>query len=690
MRPQIFICLLFLSLVSFAQQGDSIPNPAIQIIARAQQEKIMLRWAINDAALWQRGNTYGYTLERFTVYRDGKRLETPEQKILATTPLKPAPLEAWETMALADDNAAILAQAIYGDTFEIGTAEGELMAIVNKVKALEQRFSFALFAADMNFTAAKLAGLGYEDSTIKANEGYLYRLRSAIPTQIATVKEGTVHIEASATEGLPAPIDLVGVFEDKSVLLTWEYELFKTIYTTYHVERSEDGTSYTRLGDLPIVNLNNKEDAPTKRMYYIDTIPQNNKKYHYRVLGVSPFGEEGAVSKAISGKGQKALTASPFITNHVLQGENAAQIAWEFPVEKENEVAEFQVRSAAKDNGTYETLKKGITPAVRNTKILLPQATNYIKVVAIGKDSTETSSFSALVQVIDSIPPAMPKGLVGIIDSLGITKISWEANTEKDLLGYRVFRGNLKQEEYAQITVSPIATTMFTDTLQVKSLNDKVFYTVVAVDQRFNNSVYSEAIALKKPDVIPPSAPIFKDYKISSKGVALSWIRSSSSDVEKHQLYRAIKAADSNWELIWETKDTIASYTDTSVLPSTKYSYKIQAQDDSALISLPSPYVTIETATNTDDKLIKGLNTEVDRVNNSIKIYWKKNIESIKEIVIYKSKREGNPSLLKQIPATLHQVIDTKISPSNAYIYHLRPVLANGSYGAMQTLEVNY
>ena len=683
--------LLILPLLGNAQQEKDKSYTSVKIIARAQENKILLRWAVDDALTWQRGNTHGYTLERFTVYRDGKRIQNPEGKLLSTSAIKPAPIEQWEALATADNNAAIMAQAIYGEDFQVGADEGVLMRIVNTAEMLQQRYSFALLSADMNFEAASLAGLAFTDNEIKPNESYLYRLRSEIPQELTAVNEGTVLINASDIDELPAPIDLVGVFEDRSVMLTWEYEMFKNIYTSYKVERSENGTNYKSLGDLPVVNLNNSKDNPAKRMYYMDTIPQNDKTYHYRVLGVSPFGEIGKASESISGMGVISLTHNPFIINHELQGETAAKITWEFPVEAENEVAEFQLRAALKDNGSYETVRKNIPAQQRTIEIDGLSGTNYLKVIAIGRDSTEKESFSALVQLIDSVPPAKPIKLTGVVDSVGVVKINWEANTERDLMGYRVFRGNLEREEYSQLTKDPIPVTVFEDTVQIKSLNDKVYYSVVAVDLRYNMSEYSEPLTLKKPDVVPPSAPVFTDFEVTKEGVTLSFILSSSSDVKKYQLYRKIAAEkDKAWQVIWESEDSISSYRDDTVAPNTKYTYSIQAMDDSGLVSDPSPNITIETATHTEDKLIKGLNFEVDRTQNRIELYWRKLPTNVSEIIIYKSKVDGRPALWKQLPAKVDHIIDQNISPSNIYRYQLRPVLADGSYGQIETAEVNY
>lgn len=691
MKDSLLAYIFLLPLMLFSQQQDTIPKPSIQIIARAQEDKILIRWAIDEALTWQRGNTYGYTLKRFTVYRDGKRLQAPERVHLSNSTIKPAPVEQWEALATADDNAAIMAQAIYGEDFDVGAEQGALMRIVNQVEMLQQRYSFALLSADMSFEAAKLAGLAFEDTDIKANEEYLYRLRSEIPAELATVTVGTVLIKASDNKPLPAPIDLVGVFEDRSVMLTWEYEMFKSIYSTYHVERSEDGTTYERLSNLPLVNLNNSKDNPAKRMYYMDTIPQNNKKYHYRVLGISPFGEKSKASESISGMGVKVLSHNPFITRHELKGETAAKITWEFPIEAENEVAEFQLRAATKDDGRYETVREAIPAQQRNIEVDGLSGTNYLKIIAIGKDSTEKESFSALVQLIDSVPPAKPINLVGVVDSTGVVNITWEANTERDFMGYRVFRGNLEQEDYAQLTIDPISGTTFQDTVQIKSLNDKVYYSVVAVDQRYNMSDYSESLTLKKPDVIPPSAPVFNDFKVSSEGVSLSFIQSSSSDVESHQIYRKVSSENEDgWDLLWETKDSVTNYLDDSAASSTKFSYSIQAVDDSGLISDPSPNITIETASNSEEKLIRGLNFEVDRTANQIKLYWKKLPANVKEIIIYKSKIDGRPSLWKQLPATIDQIVDQNLSPSNIYRYQIRPLLADGSFGQLETVQVSY
>ncbi|WFO17212.1 fibronectin type III domain-containing protein [Cellulophaga baltica 4] len=125
-------------------------------------------------------------------------------------------------------------------------------------------------------------------------------------------------------------------------------------------------------------------------------------------------------------------------------------------------------------------------------------------------------------------------------------------------------------------------------------------------------------------------------------GVSLSWISSSSTDVAKYQLFRKSTKASGIWELVFETKDTITHFKDTKLTAATKYAYAIKAVDESGLSSEDSPTITIKTASNTEDEVIKNLNAVVDRDHNTIRLYWRKLPDRIKELVIFKSKKMVN------------------------------------------------
>ncbi|WP_438711007.1 hypothetical protein ACSTS3_21095 [Aquimarina muelleri] len=675
--------------VHTAQQTSQNP-PQIMVMGRHQEHKIMLRWAVTKPSAWLKCNQYGYIVERFMVKKNGELLSKPEKKTLTPSPIVPKPLPEWETIALKNDYAGILAQALYGETFEVDSEQNGISQIINKAKEIDQRFSFALFAADMNFEAAKMAALGFEDTDFEKGAEYVYRIVSAVPGELAVIEYGSVVVNTNSIEELPTPIDLYAVPQDKSIMLTWEYEMFKEKFTSYFIERSNNGIDFKRLSDTPMVNLNDKPDTPVKQMHYVDTLSQNNKKYYYRVIGISPFGEESPPSKPVEAMGVKKLENVPYIINYKIEDSGAVQLFWEFKESAEKEISGFSLNWAAQEKGPYKEVQTNIAPNRRKTSYDTLGPSNYFTISAIGKNKEKTTSFSKFVQSIDTIPPAVPVGLQATIDTLGIIKLHWQANTDKDLLGYRVFRGHRANEEVVQLTVSPITAPIFQDTVQIKSLNKNVYYQVVAVDQRFNMSAYSEKLIVQKPDVIPPSSPIFETYAVKKDSIYVQWINSSSEDVIEHSLYRqTVAESEKGWKLLFTT-DTIPSYTDIDIQPNTKYRYAIFAKDQSGLQSLASTPLSVISQNSIKGEVIKGVSAIPDLTKKQILLSWRKMPDMVEETWIYRSKEQETPVLLRQVPNTIRSITDTLINPGTTYTYTFKVIIKDGGQSKIKTVEVNY
>ncbi len=677
---KIIIAIIFILVnkITYSQEQD---RNAVKVLSRFNGEEVKLRWAVTSPSAWLKANKFGYIIERVTLKKDGVRVVNPETKKLTDVPVLPLPLTEWEQIATTNDYAAILAQALYGESFTVEGANNQdgLMQIINKAREVEQRFAFGLFAADMNFDAAVKAGLGYVDRDIVKGEEYLYRIKTQIPNEILDVDEGVTIIKINEIEKLPKPIDLNSVGQDKSILLSWEYELFKNLYVAYFVERSEDGSNFQRLNKEPLVNMNDRPDSKVKKMIYIDSIAQNDKKYQYRVIGVSSFGEESEPSETTAASGFKKLEAVPHIKTHKLTADGGAEIVWEFKKEAENEITSFELNSGPTVKGPFKILQKGIPVNKRNVSVKKLEPSNYFSISAIGKNNQKTTSLTAFVQTIDSIPPIPPVGLQASIDTTGVVNIAWAKNLENDLLGYRVFRANIEKEEYSQLTISPISIENFTDHVQLKSLNAKVFYKVVAVDKRYNMSDFSEVLVVKKPDIVPPASPVFSSYKIEDGKVILQWIPSNSEDVAAHKLFRkSLNNTETDWELIFSaTNEEI--YTDTSLKSSQRYRYAIFAEDESGLLSEPATPITL-TAKGSKEipKLIKRATGIADRVNNKIDLSWAL-ADQVAELLIYKAKNEEKPVLLRQYSAKIQVFEDSKVNPGNVYTYTFKALDNSGN-----------
>ena len=86
MKKTLTLSLITLLILSAQAQTDSIPR--VEVIARALQDKVILRWAPTSPIAWQYANKYGYTIERVTMTKKNKLLKNRTVKVLTPTPIK--------------------------------------------------------------------------------------------------------------------------------------------------------------------------------------------------------------------------------------------------------------------------------------------------------------------------------------------------------------------------------------------------------------------------------------------------------------------------------------------------------------------------------------------------------------------------------------------------------------------------
>lgn len=666
----------------FSQNTDS--RNFIRVLSNYKKGYVKLRWAPSSPSAWRRLNEYGYEIERITVKRNGKLLPAAEEKkILAT--VKAKPLEDWKSIVNTNDKAVIVAQLLYGKDKNTHSLQG-IERVIHTSKDMEQKYAYVLIIADTDFEVATMAGLGYMDTDVEENVQYLYRVKSLAPK--LKIETGLKLANTEKEDILPSPIDVFPLGGNKQISLSWDKEVYKSIFTAYQIEKSEDSINFKRIDNLPFINFNDDYKSNTKQMTFTDSIAENYKPYYYRIIGISSFGEESPPSKTITAMGVEKLEAIPKITAHKVEGENIL-LKWSFDQEAEKQIQGFAVAWAPKEEGPYQTIKTSIPKKDRIAKLGNLKYSNYYKIKAIGISHQKTTSRRYFAQTEDATPPRQPVGLKGFIDSLGVVKLSWQANTESDLKGYHIYKGNIKNE-FVPATTETITENFFIDTLNITMLNSKVYYKIKALDKRFNVSDFSEKIELTKPDVIPPTAPVFKEYKVTGKGVFLQWINSSSEDVVAHKLYRKqIGEQESDWQQIFTT-DTLSQYTDMKVLSGVKYRYAIYAEDDSKLQSDPSTPITITTGVAKIKSVIKGLNAFPDREAKNITVTWRTMPKQVVEVLVYKAKNKEAPVLWKQIPPSINKLIDTGINPDNTYVYTLKTVFSKGIVPQIKTIEVTY
>ena len=676
-----------------AQKEIGNETPEIKVIAHATKNSIMLRWGVTTPSAWKQANKEGYIIERKTIVVNKQVVNSPIVKQLNSVPVKPKPMMEWKEFTENNNYAAIAAQALYGEQFDVEMNEGGngIMSILNQAQAIEQRFSFALYAADQNFEVAKFSGLAYVDEDVKENERYLYTVRIANPNPKKKIKSGGVFLGLDAHKPLPKPQEFVGIFKDKIAMLSWNFSLLKKYYNNYIVERSDDnGSNYKSLTSTPVTNLGERERNPSNRMMYVDSLFQNNKTYTYRIKGISPFGIQGPYSDIVSGKGITPLKAAAYITDVKFTEDGAAIINWEFPKDGTAELKSFKLVRSDTPKGTYSIVVPEISKNKRNYKLTNLKPINYYKIVAVGYDDGERKSFPKMVQPDDSTPPAVPVELTGKIDSLGVVRLNWKLNTEIDFLGYRVFRSNFNDDEFTQITFKPTPNNYFVDTINIKTLNKKIYYKVQSFDRRYNPSKFSEALTLKRPDIVPPTQPIFSSFKTEKGKVFLKWVTSTSNDAKSTVLYKKEKGSDVSWELIKVLPLPENNFTDSTVEYSKTYLYTILTVDDSGLESEP---VTPLKITISDNKLkpeITKFNGGVNREGKYIELKWLYKELNVVEYIVYKASEGKQPTMYKILDGNINKYVDKELTINTKYVYLLQAIFKSGAKSPIKKIELNY
>jgi len=664
---------------AFCQSADTLE---VRMITNVKSDRVQLRWAVNAPIAWKKTNQYGYRLERYTIVRDSKALDIPEKLVLSEI-IKPAPELSWTDLAKRDPYAAIIVQAIHGKTFELtGDDAKGVSRIIALAQELEQRYLISTYASELSFDAARMAGWGFEDKLVKKNERYLYRVVALVPPNELKINAGSALANMSIVEELPKPLTPLAVFGDKTVLLTWDYQLLSRYYTAYFLEKSEDGKNYRRLTDTPITNISGGNSS-SRNILYTDTLRFNQQLVHYRITGINSFGENGPYSDIVSGKGRNILIYNPHISGTMPLG-NDLQVNFEFDERGNQLLRKFELRTSDEPNGVYRIAVDNINPSARTVLYHNPEPTNYFVIAAIPHDGEETVSFPVLVQAIDSIPPMVPTGLRASIDTTGIVNLTWNANTDSDILGYRLFRSDDEHSDLLHLNDDAVEQTTFTDTVDARTINHHVYYAIAALDKRYNQSEISSRLALEKPDILPPTSPVFISYTTTAGSVDLKWVNGKRDRLREVRLYR--RRNNETDELVASFPPKQRNFRDTTVLPQSQYTYYLEAISTGGKKSAPSPEISIRSANSAPGE-IQSFEVVFSKKEKGNVLKWKHNITNVKEFQIFRAFNNEPMALWRTVSGFDFEMIDTDAKKDAPYKYIIRAILEDGRTGGVKSIE---
>src|SRR5262249_39935418 len=133
----------------------------------------------------------------------------------------------------------------------------------------------------------------------------------------------------------------------------------------------------------------------------------------------------------------------------------------------------------------------------------------FYLVYSVDTATNISPSLPIMASIVDTLPPMVPTGLAGTIDTNGVVHLHWHLSTERKLRGYRVLWANDISHEFTQRVNHVIEDTVFTDTVSLNTLTEYVYYEIASVSKRFGHSAPTTPLAIRRPDKVPPEASVF-------------------------------------------------------------------------------------------------------------------------------------------------------------------------------------
>ena len=446
-----------------------------------------------------------------------------------------------------------------------------------------------LLAADLEPGVAQVLGLRYDDAAATPGSTYEYRLLALTESGERVVATSGA-VVAGGYRPAPAPESLTAAAGTRGVALRWTQS---PRFSAYHVYRGarRDGGDARRINDAPVVVFT-RDGSPLEvsTSFYTDTTAALDETVFYWVAGSDAFGR-------ISGRSLPAafvarpviMVAPPMGIQSRVQGDTVI-VTWRTPAD--SAVTSFQVWRAARDTGPFVKVGQPLRAPAQELRDAGRPARRlwWYRVTALDRAGRESGpSVVALAEVPDLTPPAVPESLSAVADT-GKLSLRWRRSSASDLRGYRVYRSNAAGGTFGLLSLQPQRAPAFTDAVPVRA-DHPFYYRVTAVDSAFNESAPSAVVAVRPPDVTPPSAPRIAMVRPLDGALAIAWLPNPEADVVAYRVRVRVRG-DAAWqEQSMATPAGTLADTIPGLAPGRAHEVTLVAVDDAGNRSVAAPVV---------------------------------------------------------------------------------------------------
>lgn len=651
MKAKIFsVCLWLMAVagVSFAQDNRVIATPA--------QGGMIVRWFPRAV----------YVAEGVNVFRSPAGRNQWEK--LTAKPVKkgdvPLPQEA------LDRNSALASYRELADKLnadDLATLAGAFITIQS------------VLSPDF----ARYLGNWYTDATAVAGQSYEYRVISASGKVLSTspaVTMGEQMLEAP-------PVGIVHLLTDRTFQLGWKAEPSR--FLAVNVYRTSVAEGRKKLNELPL--MSSLDDLQKQGFLYADTTLQYGVSYAYEVVGIDLFGRETQPSAAVEVRAEDRIPPVPAGALASQADPKSGKIALRWQASPSPDVAGYDIyRRGRKEQTGFRKINNSLQQPRDTIFVDEPPAADvwFYKVATFDRAGNRSDSDTTFAILPDKEPPAPPQGLTLEARS-GEMHLKWKANTEPDLLGYRLYRtiDENRPESFTLIHNDVLTATSYVDKLPAAARN-KFIYRLVALDSSGNESRGSQAAEGRMPDVVAPEQPALIALTVNAdKSLTLSWLANAESDLKGYQLFRAVDSAGFV-PLGAMLPPAQTAFTDKSLQEGKLYRYTLTATASSGNTSPQARPLAASLTANANAEALKavGLTAAYDKRNKQLQLSWNKPKEpTLQGFIVYR-KQENTPWRPVSGMLTEPKFSDADVKPGKTYYYEVR-TYANGAVAHSQPLK---
>lgn len=458
----------------------------------------------------------------------------------------------------------------------------------------------------VSLDACRLMGWYYEDKGVESGTRYDYRLVTAGQRQVLATVEG---VTAGAPPALPAPPKPTVKLENQQVTIQWTFPNDPKLHGVL-VERAVSAEGpYELVRPFISVNgfwLRSLERNPQARQVSGDTVvldvaPQQNRVYFYRLVAVDFVGNRGATSEPVAFQVPfLEPPAPPANVTAEVDPNGRVILRWEASP-SEQTVGYLVYRGTNLGDEANEKLTAQPLPKeARQYTVERQEAGTVLWYAVVSVDPFDAESqrtAGVQVKIPDATAPQPPKGLkIELVSETPAQAeapaprklvLTWDANTENDLLGYHVQRGTLQEGPFLTLTNEPLRETRYEIPLLAEEEGD-LFFRLQAIDYDQNLSLPAPSVKVSLPNVQPPDPPaIVQVVAEGNLNLVIAWNPSVAPDLDGYTLERRVEGGE--WEVIQQRlPKTNTRYTDSGLTGGRTYEYRITAVDTGGLKSIPS------------------------------------------------------------------------------------------------------